>query len=87
LIQAKQASDIFFIHSGPNGIFFKVKGQQSRPLQGEDAITVARQLLKMDLLKSEASLTAVAANLEAKYEGDYAKIMSEQESARPAAQK
>jgi EpsD family peptidyl-prolyl cis-trans isomerase len=68
LMQAKQADDIFFIRSGPNGIFFKVKGQEARPLEGEGALNLARQLLRLDLLKSEASMTAVAANLEAKYE-------------------
>jgi EpsD family peptidyl-prolyl cis-trans isomerase len=87
LMQAKQADDIFFIRSGPNGIFFKVKGQESRPLEGEGAVSMARQLLRMDLLKSEAGMTAVAANLEAKYEGDYANIMIKQEPAETPAQK
>jgi EpsD family peptidyl-prolyl cis-trans isomerase len=87
LMQAKQADDIFFIRSGPNGIFFKVKGQEARPLEGEGALNLARQLLRLDLLKSEASMTAVAANLEAKYEGDYASIMSTQNPDQPTIQK
>jgi EpsD family peptidyl-prolyl cis-trans isomerase len=85
-MQAKQAEDIFFIRTGPNAVFFKVKAIESRPLEGEGAVNMARQLLRADLLKSEASMMAVAANLEAKYEGDYANIMK-QEPAQPAPQK
>jgi EpsD family peptidyl-prolyl cis-trans isomerase len=75
LIMAKQADDIFFIRLGVNGMFFKVTGQEARPLEGEAAINAARQYLRQDIAKSEVSMTAVAANLEAKYEGDYAGIM------------
>jgi EpsD family peptidyl-prolyl cis-trans isomerase len=85
LIQAKQADDIFFIRSGSNGIFFKVKGIEGHPLEGQDAANMARQALRIDLLKSEVSLTAVAANLATKYEGDYANIMGKQE--QPETQK
>jgi EpsD family peptidyl-prolyl cis-trans isomerase len=85
-IQAKREDDIFFIRSGSNAVFFKVKGIESRPLEGEGAVNMARQLLRADLLKSEVSMMAVAANLEAKYEGDYANIMK-QEPAQPAPQK
>ena len=87
VVQAKQAEDIFFIRSGSNGIFFKVKGQEARPLEGEGAFNLARQQLRLDLLKSEASMTAVAANLEAKYEGDFAGIMGKQNSGQPTIQK
>jgi EpsD family peptidyl-prolyl cis-trans isomerase len=87
VMQAKQADDIFFIRSGPNGIFFKVKGQEARPLEGEGAFNLARQLLRLDLLKSEAGMTVVAASLEAKYEGEYAGIMSKQNPDQPTIQK
>ena len=50
VVQAKQADDIFFIRSGSNGIFFKVRGQEARPLEGEDALNLARQQLRLDLL-------------------------------------
>ncbi|WP_213773874.1 hypothetical protein [Bradyrhizobium sp. dw_78] len=74
-IIARQADDIFFLRAGVNGIFFKVTGQEPRPLEGEAAINAARQYLRQDIVKSEISMTSVAANLEAKYEGDYAGIM------------
>jgi EpsD family peptidyl-prolyl cis-trans isomerase len=75
VIMAKQADDIFFIRSGVNGVFFKVTGQEGRPLEGEAAISAARQYLRQDIIKSEVGMTSVAANLEAKYEGEYAGIM------------
>jgi EpsD family peptidyl-prolyl cis-trans isomerase len=87
LIQAKRADDIFFSRVGQNGIFFKVKGIEPRPMEGEDAANAARQSLRVDLLRSEASLAAVAANLEATYLGDYATIMGKQDPARPPAPK
>ena len=75
-ISAHQADDIFFIRAGANGLFFKVTNQESRPLEGQDAINAARQYLRQDIAKSDLSMTSVAANLGAKYQGDYAAIMS-----------
>jgi EpsD family peptidyl-prolyl cis-trans isomerase len=74
-IEAKKADDVFFVRAGANGIFFKVKGEEARPLEGEAAANLARQLLRADTLKAEAGIAAYSANLEAKYEGEYAKIM------------
>ena len=75
LIQAKKADDIFFIRSGANGVYFKVIGMSPRPLEGEAATNTARQLLRSAALNAEIGTATVAANLEAKYEGNYAKIM------------
>jgi len=75
LIQAKKADNVFFVRAGPNGVFFKVKGEELRPLQGEAAANLARQLLRADQVKAETGIASVSANLEAKYEGDYAAIM------------
>jgi EpsD family peptidyl-prolyl cis-trans isomerase len=74
-ITTKQADDIFFIRSGANGVFFKVTGQEAKPLEGEAAINAARQYLQQDAFKSELSMASVAANLEAQYEGEYSDIM------------
>jgi EpsD family peptidyl-prolyl cis-trans isomerase len=74
-------TELFFLRGEPNGIFFKVNGMEGRPVQGDDAVRVARQALQVDLLKSEASLAAVEANLSAKYEGEYANMMRAEPSA------
>jgi EpsD family peptidyl-prolyl cis-trans isomerase len=87
LIQARKEDDVFFIRSGSNGVYFKVKSQETRPLEGENAINVARQYLRLDLMKTEAGMAGVAANLEAKYEGEYAKLMMSPEPSQPAVTK
>ena len=74
-VAAHQADDIFFIRSGANGLFFKVVNQEPRPLEGPEAINAARQYLRQDVARSDISMTSVAANLAAKYEGEYANIM------------
>jgi EpsD family peptidyl-prolyl cis-trans isomerase len=77
LIEAKKTDDIFFVRSGQNGVFFKVKGEEPKPLGGEAAANYARQLMRAEALKGEASLASYTANLEAKFEGEYAKIMQQ----------
>lgn len=74
-IEAKKADYVLFVRSGANGVFFTVKGEETRPLAGEAAANLARQLLRADAVKSEAAIAAYSANLEAKYQSDYGKIM------------
>jgi len=78
-IEAKKADDVFFIRAGQNGVFFKVKGEETRPLEGDAAANAARQIMRAEALKAETGLAAYSASLEAKYEGDYAKIMQSAE--------
>jgi EpsD family peptidyl-prolyl cis-trans isomerase len=81
---AKKADEVFFARSGPNGVFLKVKGEETRPLDGEAAVNLARQLLRNDLLKAEIGMASVSANLEAKYEGVYSNIMTKEADTAPA---
>lgn len=74
-MQSRKSTDVFFVRAGANGVFLAVRGQEPRPLTGDAATSFARQALRSDLLKSELGMASVAANLEAKYEGEYAKIM------------
>jgi EpsD family peptidyl-prolyl cis-trans isomerase len=74
-IESKKADDVFFLRSGSNGVYLKVKAEEARPVQGEAAANLARQLLRAEALKGEASMAKFSANLEAKYQGEYAKIM------------
>jgi len=76
-IEAKKADYVLFVRSGANGVFFKVKGEEARPLEGEAAASFARQVLRADALKAEAGMAAFTANLEAKYQGEYVKIMQQ----------
>jgi EpsD family peptidyl-prolyl cis-trans isomerase len=74
-IQAKKTDNVFFIKSGSNGVFFVVKGEEPRPLEGEAAANAARQLLRAERVKAETEMASFSANLDAKYEGEYAAIM------------
>ena len=80
-VQARKADNVFFVRSGPNGVFFVVRGEEVQPLQGEVAVNVARQYIRADRLKAETGMASVSANLDAKYEGDYAAIMNQQNPA------
>jgi EpsD family peptidyl-prolyl cis-trans isomerase len=75
-MQAKKLDQVFFVRAGANGIFLVPKGEEVRPLEGEAAANLARQSLRTEFLKSEIGMASVAANLEAKYEGDYARVMT-----------
>jgi hypothetical protein len=77
-METKKPDDVFFLRAGPNGVFFDLKGEETRPLTGEAATNFARQALTSDFLKSEIGMSTVSANLEAKYEGDYARLMADQ---------
>ena len=65
MAEASNKSASIFIRSGVNGVFFKITGQEAQPLQGEAAVNAARQYLRQDIIKSEVSMTSVAAKLEA----------------------
>jgi len=82
-MEEKKADDVFFIRSGSNGVFFKIKGEERRPLAGQAAADLARQLLRADALKAEAGVARVSANLDAKFEGDFAQIMAGQGDTAP----
>jgi EpsD family peptidyl-prolyl cis-trans isomerase len=86
-MQMKKPDDVFFVRAGANGVFIVLKDEQTKPLSGEAAMNFARQALRADLLKSEIGMASVAANLEAKYEGDYAKLMSQAGQDQNATQK
>lgn len=75
-IRARKADDVFFVRAGQNGVFLKVKGEETQPLEGEAAFNAARQLMRNDLLKAETGILQMSAGMEAKYEGVYSKIMS-----------
>jgi EpsD family peptidyl-prolyl cis-trans isomerase len=74
-IRTKTPNDIFFTRSGQNGVFLKILNQETKPLEGAAADALARQLMRADFFRNEAAVATFSANMEAKYEGDYAGIM------------
>jgi EpsD family peptidyl-prolyl cis-trans isomerase len=76
-VMQSKSDNVFFVRAGPNGVFFKVRSEEAQPLQGEAAINAARQSMRAERLKAETGMASVSANLDAKYEGEYAAIMSQ----------
>lgn len=74
-IRSQGLEGVLFVRAGANAAFLKIRGQETRPLTGQAAEAMARQMMRADLLKGEASMAAFTANLEATYVGEYAKIM------------
>lgn len=79
LIQKRKDDDIFFTRIGSNGLFFKVRAEEARPIEGDAAVNLARQMMRSDALAAELGLAAYSAKLEAKYEGEYADLMKQGE--------
>ena len=79
LIQKRKDDDIFFTRVGSNGLFFKVRAEEPRPIEGDAAVNLARQMIRSDALAAELGLAAYSAKLEAKYEGEYADLMKQGE--------
>jgi len=77
-IDAKKPDDVFFARAGQSGVFFQIKSREPHPVEGQAAEALARRLMSIDMLRTEASVASMSANAEAKYEGDYAKIMADQ---------
>ena len=75
-LEARKADDIFFIRSRTSASFFKVVSADDRPLAGDQATLLAKRQLASDLAKKEAQGTSAAVLSGAKFEGDYARIMT-----------
>jgi EpsD family peptidyl-prolyl cis-trans isomerase len=76
-LMQNKSDGVFFVRAGPNGVFFKVRAEEAQPLQGEAAVNAARQSIRADRLKAETGMASVSANLDARYEGEYAAIMGQ----------
>ena len=78
VLKGQKPDDVFFVPTGPTGTFFRVKGAETTPMKAEDAARIARQALVVEIMRGEMRKIAATAEAEAKYEGEYAKIMSAQ---------
>jgi EpsD family peptidyl-prolyl cis-trans isomerase len=84
-LEARKPDDIFFIRSRNNASFFKVVSVDDAPLTGEQANAFAKREIANDLAKKEAQSMSAAALAAAKFEGDYARIMTAATPATPPA--
>ncbi len=75
-LDARKPNDIFFVRSRTSASFFKVTSVDDKPLTGPEADQFAKRELASDLAKKTAQDAANAALAGAKFEGDYARIMT-----------
>jgi EpsD family peptidyl-prolyl cis-trans isomerase len=76
VLRQQKPDDVFFVPTGPTGTFFRVKGAETTPMKPEDAQRIARQALLVEMMRNEMRKVADTAQAEARYEGEYAKLMS-----------
>jgi EpsD family peptidyl-prolyl cis-trans isomerase len=87
ILKNQKPDDVFFMPSGGSGTFFRVKTQETAPINKDDAARIARQQLVTEMMRTEMQKHAASAQAEAKFEGDYARIMSSQPTTGAAGQK
>lgn len=78
VLKNQKPDDVFFVPTGGTGTFFRVKNQETAPVNKDIAARIARQQLVLEMMRTEMRKHAASAEAEAKYEGDYARIMSAQ---------
>jgi EpsD family peptidyl-prolyl cis-trans isomerase len=82
VLDARKPDDIYFIRSRGNASFFKVTSVESKPLTGDEANEFAKRQVRVEIGRKGAEAISKAALGDAKFEGDYARIMT---AAAPAA--
>jgi hypothetical protein len=83
-LDARKSDDVFFIRSRGSGSYFKVTSVDQKPLTGDDATELAKREVRAQIAQKSAEEISQAALANAKYEGDYARIMATP-TAAPAA--
>ena len=83
VLDARKLDDIYFIRSRGNASFFKVTGVDQKPLTTDQANEFAKRQLRLEIGRKGAEDISKAALADAKYEGDFARIMTA--TAPPAA--
>jgi EpsD family peptidyl-prolyl cis-trans isomerase len=83
-LDARKPDDVFFIRARGSGSYFKVTSVDQKPLTGDDATEFAKREVRAQIAQKSAEEISQAALANAKYEGDYARIMATP-TAAPAA--
>ena len=75
-LDAKKPDDVFFIRSATSASYFKVRSVDAKPLTGEEADQFAKREVRAEIGRTGARQITDAALANAKYEGDYARVMA-----------
>ena len=76
VLDARKPDDIYFIRSRGNASFFKVTSVDQKPLTTDQANEFAKREVRVDIGRKGAEAISKAALADAKFEGDYARIMT-----------
>jgi PPIC-type PPIASE domain len=76
VLDARKPDDIYFIRSRGNASFFKVTAVDQKPLSTDQANEFAKRELRVDIGRKGAEAISKAALADAKFEGDYTRIMT-----------
>ena len=76
VLDARKSDDIYFIRSRGSASFFKVTSVDQKPLTSDQANEFAKREVRVDIGRKDAEAISKAALADAKFEGDYARIMA-----------
>jgi EpsD family peptidyl-prolyl cis-trans isomerase len=76
VLDARKPDDIYFIRSKGSSSFFKVTSVDQKPLTSEQANEFAKRQVRVDIGRQGAEAISKSALAEAKFDGDYARIMT-----------
>ena len=76
VLDARKPDDIYFIRARGNASFFKVTSVDPKPLTSDEANEFAKREVRVDIGRKSAEAISKAALTDAKFEGDYARIMT-----------
>jgi hypothetical protein len=76
VLDARKADDIYFIRSKGSASFFKVTSVDPKPLTTDQANEFAKRQVRLDIGRQGAEAISKSALADAKFEGDYARIMT-----------
>jgi EpsD family peptidyl-prolyl cis-trans isomerase len=76
VLDARKADDIYFIRSKGSASFFKVTSVDPKPLTTDQANEFAKRQVRLDIGRQGAEAISKSALADAKFEGDYVRIMT-----------
>ncbi len=84
VLDARKPDDIYFIRSRGTASFFKVASVDQKPFTTDQANEFAKRELRLDIGRKGAEEISKEALADAKFEGDYVRIMTTPAAAPPA---
>jgi EpsD family peptidyl-prolyl cis-trans isomerase len=84
VLDARKPDDVYFIRSRGGASFFKVMSVDQKPMTADQADEFAKRELRVDIGRKGAEEISKSALADAKFEGDYARIMTAAVTPAPA---